>query len=257
MRIKLRTLGSPTGKVAKVPDAGLDREQLVRVALKKLKVGDDGGELEAARFFLEDGDEVDAEDLENGDVVYVSFDGSDFAGPAATSTPATPSAAPAATGALSTTARSPSPTSPLTSGHGKVLKPASHVPRKLLEGKRFAAFVSHAKAEAAMEARFVQTWLEERLSARVFLDSDNLRDLTQLERHVKESAVLVLIQSRSVLTRPWCVLELLTAIKYQVPIVGLCLVGVGRAYDFADAAHWLTNLDTELEDSDFANMLAE
>lgn len=256
MRIKLRTLGSPTGKVAKFPDAGLDREQLVRVALKKLKVVDDGGRLEAARFFLEDGDEVDAEDLENGDVVYVSFDGSNFAGPAATSAAATPSPARAVSSTLSS-ARSPSPTSPLMSGNGKVLTPASHVPRKLLEGKQFAAFISHAKAEAAMEARFVQSWLEDRLSARVFLDSDNLRDLTQLERHVKESAVLVLIQSRSVLTRPWCVLELLTAIKYQVPIVGLCLVGVGRAYDFADAAHWLTNLDTELEDSDFAHMLAE
>ena len=44
------------------------------------------------------------------------------------------------------------------------------------------------------------------------------------------STVLVLIQSRNVLTRPYCLIELLTAIQYNIPIVGLCLVGVAAQY---------------------------
>ena len=37
-------------------------------------------------------------------------------------------------------------------------------------GKRFRAFVSHCKAEAAMEARWLQTELEHGLDGNVFLD---------------------------------------------------------------------------------------
>lgn len=112
---------------------------------------------------------------------------------------------------------------------------------------KFAAFMSHAKAEAAMEARFVQAWLEQKLEASIFLDSDDLRDLTQLTQHVRDSDVLVLIQSQNVLTRPYCLLELLTAIKEGVPIIGLCLGGVTAHYNFAEAQHFLTSLDSNLQ----------
>ena len=110
-----------------------------------------------------------------------------------------------------------------------------------------------------MEARFVQSWLEKRLrGASIFLDSDSLKDLNQLGQHVRDSAVLVLIQSKMVLSRPYCVLELLTAIKHEVPIVGLNLVGGNAAYDFEDAAFWLSNLDSLWEDNDYAiNLLQE
>ena len=52
-----------------------------------------------------------------------------------------------------------------------------------------------------MEARWLQEHLETSLDGLVFLDSDDLRDLTQLTQHVRDSSVLVLIQSKGVLTR--------------------------------------------------------
>ena len=40
-----------------------------------------------------------------------------------------------------------------------------------------------------------------------FIDSDDLYDLRSLLEDVKQSGVLVLLQSSGVLTRPWCLLE--------------------------------------------------
>ena len=49
----------------------------------------------------------------------------------------------------------------------------------------FAAFLSHYKAEAATEARWLQQELEVTLGQRAFLDSDDLLDLSKLRDHVK------------------------------------------------------------------------
>ena len=38
----------------------------------------------------------------------------------------------------------------------------------------------------------------------VFLDSDDLKDLSQLQQHVRHSDVFVLLQTKHVLERPWC-----------------------------------------------------
>lgn len=101
-----------------------------------------------------------------------------------------------------------------------------------------------------MEARFLQTELETLLERRCFLDSDDLRDLRELKSSVVASDVLILIQSRSVLTRPWCLLELAWAIDANVPILGVRMSSsVERAYDFAHAQIFLENLDTALEES--------
>ena len=42
---------------------------------------------------------------------------------------------------------------------------------------------------------------------KTFIDSDDLYDLRSLLEDVKQSGVLVLLQSSGVLTRPWCLLE--------------------------------------------------
>jgi hypothetical protein len=52
--------------------------------------------------------------------------------------------------------------------------------------------------------------------------------------------VLLLVQSESVLTRPYCLLEMVTAIEARVPIVGVNLAGKPQAYDFANAANYLS-----------------
>ena len=59
-----------------------------------------------------------------------------------------------------------------------------------------------------MEARYLQTALEESFGRRVFLDSDDLHDLTRLREAVVQSDVLVLLQSARVLERPWCRIEI-------------------------------------------------
>ena len=76
-------------------------------------------------------------------------------------------------------------------------------------------------------------------------DSDNLRDLRQLLDHVRDSDVVLLFQSKEVLHRPWCLLELYTAVTEGVPILALNCMGKGYAY--AEAAEFLTHLETSLK----------
>ena len=116
-------------------------------------------------------------------------------------------------------------------------------------GNQFAAFVSHAKADASMEARYLQTELEKRTRRRVFLDSDDLRDLSQLAAHVLDSDVIIVVQSANVLSRPYCLLELYTAITQGVPVVGVSLASGSavHSYSFEESARFLTHLDSLLE----------
>lgn len=62
---------------------------------------------------------------------------------------------------------------------------------------------------------------------------------------VANSACLLLVQTKSVLTRPWCLLEIFEAVRLSIPIVTVLIDGGG--YDFAEAAHFLQNLEAELE----------
>ena len=127
---------------------------------------------------------------------------------------------------------------------------ASSLPRRSDGGgKQFAAFVSHAKADASMEARYLQTELEKRTRRRVFLDSDDLRDLSQLTAHVLDSDAIIIVQSANVLSRPYCLLELYTAITQGVPVVGVTLASgsAAHSYSFEESARFLTHLDSLLE----------
>ena len=62
--------------------------------------------------------------------------------------------------------------------------------------------------------------------------------------HVADSDTLVIFQSEEVLRRPWCLLEVYTAVQKGIPIVSL--VCARKGYDFADAADTLLHLDTAL-----------
>ena len=81
-------------------------------------------------------------------------------------------------------------------------------------------------------------------SAPLHADSDDLGDLRELINHVLDSDVVVLLQSKDVLTRPWCLLELYAAATAGIPIVALACSGKG--YDFAAAEDHLLHLDTSL-----------
>ena len=129
------------------------------------------------------------------------------------------------------------------------LFPPSHLPTAEVppSGQRFGCFLSHYKVEAASEARWLQQTLEPLLGQRCFLDSDDLLDLSRLRDHVRESACVLLLQTCSVLTRPWCLVELLTAIDAGVPIVGVSVASGAHQYDFSVAGAFMTHLDTALE----------
>jgi len=117
-------------------------------------------------------------------------------------------------------------------------------------GKRWAAFISHFKVEAAMEARFLQTELEVLLGRKCFLDSDDLRDLRHLQQSVRDSDCLIIVQSKSILSRPYCLLEMVTAIEARVPIVGVSLaIGRHEMYKFELAPAFLAHLERTLEQS--------
>ena len=79
-------------------------------------------------------------------------------------------------------------------------------------------------------------------------DSDHLGDPRVLMDHVKDSDALLLIQSKEVLHRPWCLIALDAAITHGIPIVALTCVGKG--YDFVTAADFLHHLESCLETAD-------
>jgi hypothetical protein len=112
----------------------------------------------------------------------------------------------------------------------------------------FAAFLSHFKLECGTEARLVQLQLQTLLDEdeAIFLDSDDLEDLRSLLQHVKNSRVIVLLQSKGVLTRPWVILELYTAITQGVPVVALNVQNAFR-YDYGMALDFLCHFDREIE----------
>jgi hypothetical protein len=62
---------------------------------------------------------------------------------------------------------------------------------------------------------------------------------------VRDSDVLVIVQSAEILTRPWCLLEMVAAVDAGVPIVAIAISGKG--YNFAEATSLLTHLDTQLD----------
>ena len=76
--------------------------------------------------------------------------------------------------------------------------------------------------------------------------TDDLSDLKLLLDHVKDSEVLVLLQTKGVLSRPWVILELYTALTNQVPVVALNVMNAS-AYDYGDAEQLLTFLDEMLD----------
>jgi hypothetical protein len=115
--------------------------------------------------------------------------------------------------------------------------------------KTYAAFLSHFKNEAAAEARVLKLELTRSLRTldeQIFLDSDNLTDLRNLLDDVEQSDVILLLYTEGVLSRPWCLLELDTAVKAKVPII---VVKVNNAFagDTDGIASLLDDLPAYLE----------
>ncbi|CAK0870053.1 unnamed protein product [Prorocentrum cordatum] len=91
-------------------------------------------------------------------------------------------------------------------------------------------FISHHKAGGGTEATLMQEALERiidndpenpgyHMIAPVFLDSEDLTDLSDLKGHVRNTMNLVLLLTEEVLKRPWVLIEIATAHQTGVHIV--------------------------------------
>jgi hypothetical protein len=115
--------------------------------------------------------------------------------------------------------------------------------------KRFAVFISHFKSESAAEARILKGDLVRTLRVRddqVFLDSDNLTDLRELLSSVKDSDAVILLLTKGVLSRPWCLLELHEALSNGIPVITI-LVGNSFACDPVETFQVLDDLPGYLD----------
>jgi len=123
--------------------------------------------------------------------------------------------------------------------------------------KRYRFFISYYRDEAGSDARLLQTRLQDLAGSRVFLDASSARDVSGgvnadeirsiIEEGLGRSDVLVFLQTKSCLTRPWVLLELYVACIKNIPIIPVRLADGG--YDYGDAAAFLADLGTSLQNA--------
>ncbi|KAL1525500.1 hypothetical protein AB1Y20_020356 [Prymnesium parvum] len=98
----------------------------------------------------------------------------------------------------------------------------------------YACFLSHYKMEAASDARYMHDMLRKMLQAPVFLDSSTLTDLRNLfTEGVHKSDTLVVLATKNVLSRHWCLLELLETARRNIPVVVVQMANGGFSFEEA------------------------
>jgi len=109
----------------------------------------------------------------------------------------------------------------------------------------YACFLSHYKMEAASEARYMHDTLRKMVKQPVYLDSSTLNDLRNLvSEGVHKSDALILLATKGVLSRPWCLIELLEAWRKRLPIIVVEIAG--RGFNREEARDFMTTLETEM-----------
>jgi len=112
-------------------------------------------------------------------------------------------------------------------------------------------FLSHYKLEAGTEAALMRNELEMAIlqdagnvgnsfDEPVFLDSDNLVSLEDLQRRVQNTHNLVVLLTKGVLKRPWVLVEILTAKKEGVRILLVNVSKPGGNFEFPDEDFFTT-----------------
>ena len=118
---------------------------------------------------------------------------------------------------------------------------------QLDRGHTYCVFLSHYKVEAGSDARYLSDLIRRMTGCPAYLDSTDLVDLrTLFNEGVHRTDVLVILATKGVLTRPWCLLEMWEAALKQVPIVLFPVVGGG--WTQADARVLLGDLMGQMQD---------
>jgi len=137
-----------------------------------------------------------------------------------------------------------------------------------LTSAQHLAFLSHYKLESGTEAALMRAELERvllednetlahSLHVPVFLDSEDLSDLEELEEHVRRSTNLVLLLTKDVLTRPWVLVEIVTAIETEVRVVPVEVNKKGAGFTFPDEEFYGRLLAGRVLDPDGQALLRE
>ena len=89
-----------------------------------------------------------------------------------------------------------------------------------LTSKTTFVFISHVKGETGSDAVIFHDHLARRFGqSQIFLDAEESFSLTNLENQVKNSFMLLVLASPSYITRPYCMLELIAALKSNAVLV--------------------------------------
>ena len=112
--------------------------------------------------------------------------------------------------------------------------------------KQYAVFISHYKDQAGAEARVLKQLLSRCLRTetedQIFLDSDNLTNLSALRDHITQSDAVVVLLTKNFLSRPWCLVEMQTAVRERVPIIILPIKPSTHYLDPADEQEGIASI---------------
>mmetsp|Transcript_57499 Transcript_57499/g.108185 ORF Transcript_57499/g.108185 Transcript_57499/m.108185 type:complete len:646 (+) Transcript_57499:3-1940(+) len=106
-------------------------------------------------------------------------------------------------------------------------------------------FISHYKVESGTEATLLHNIMELALrgdqshrahnfSAPIFIDSEDLTDLSSLKTHVEKSHILMVLLTPGIFSRPWCLVEIATAVRNNGLIVPVEVQRPGSRYQYPD-----------------------
>ena len=115
--------------------------------------------------------------------------------------------------------------------------------------KGYACFLSHYKMEAASDARLLHDMLAKMLRYPVFLDSANLTDLRQLITNgVGDSDVMLVLGTKGLFTRPWCLLEIVHSARLKVPTIIVEIKNSG--FDAKESQRYIDNIEETMGTDD-------
>ena len=125
----------------------------------------------------------------------------------------------------------------------------SHPPTcdwQLQPGNSYLTFLSHYKVEAGSDARYLSDLIRRMTGCPAYLDSTDLVDLrTLFNEGVHKTDVLIILATKGIFTRPWCLMEMWEAALMRVPIVLFPVFGGG--WDLADTVTLLSDLPGQME----------
>jgi hypothetical protein len=108
--------------------------------------------------------------------------------------------------------------------------------RAAFDAGDYSFFLCHYRDEAGCHARLLQLKLIEKLERPVYLDATDADDITRIiSEGVAHCECLLLLQTKGILHRPFCLLEILEAVRLGIPIVPIAIEGCGYDFDAARA----------------------